>query len=116
MPSAAQPAPFQPEAAFSAFLTEAEALFDMPTPRVLERWQGVYAKGPTEFLIERGDEGALVLVATTGIGMTTGLGLAEENLTAAFGWARVKSSQYKRQSALAQKALDKGKVIVRKLR
>ena len=28
----------------------------------------------------------------------------------------VKSSQYKRQSALAQKALDKGKVIVRKLR
>lgn len=79
--------PFQPEAAFTAFLTEAEALFDMPTPRVLERWQGVYAKGATEFLIERGDEGALVLAATTGIGMTTGLGLAEENLTAAFGWA-----------------------------
>lgn len=85
--SAVQPAPFQPEAAFSAFLTEAEALFDMPSPRVLERWQGVYAKGPTEFLIDRGDEGALVLAATTGIGMTTGLGLAEENLTAAFGWA-----------------------------
>jgi hypothetical protein len=71
----------------TAFLAEAEALFDMPTPRVLERWQGVYAKGPEEFLIERGDEGALVLAATTGIGMTTGLGLAEENLTAAFGWA-----------------------------
>lgn len=85
--SAVQPAPFQPEAAFSTFLTEAEALFDMPTPRVLERWQGVYAKGPTEFLIDRGDGGALVLAATTGIGMTTGLGLAEENLTAAFGWA-----------------------------
>ncbi|CAH0219617.1 D-amino acid dehydrogenase [Microbacterium oxydans] len=79
--------PFQPEAAFSAFLAEAEALFDMPAPRVLERWQGVYAKGSTEFLVERGDDGALVLAATTGIGMTTGLGLAEENLTAAFGWA-----------------------------
>lgn len=79
--------PFQPEAAFTAFLDEAEALFDMPAPRVLERWQGVYAKGATEFLVERGDEGALVLAATTGIGMTTGLGLAEENLTAAFGWA-----------------------------
>ncbi|MDQ0728376.1 TIGR03364 family FAD-dependent oxidoreductase [Microbacterium sp. W4I20] len=85
--TAPTPAPFQPEAAFAAFLAEAEALFDMPTPRVLERWQGVYAKGPHEFLIERGDEGALVLAATTGIGMTTGLGLAEENLTAAFGWA-----------------------------
>lgn len=83
----AAPAPFQPEAAFDAFLTEAQALFDMPAPRVIERWQGVYAKGPHDFLIDRGDEGVLVLAATTGIGMTTGLGLAEENLTAAFGWA-----------------------------
>lgn len=85
--TATSPEPFQPEAAFAAFLAEAEALFDMPTPRVLERWQGVYATGSEEFLVERGDEGALVLAATTGIGMTTGLGLAEENLTAAFGWA-----------------------------
>ncbi|WP_217181118.1 TIGR03364 family FAD-dependent oxidoreductase [Streptomyces sp. AC495_CC817] len=85
--TAVQPAPFQPEAAFDAFLTEAEALFDMPTPRVLERWQGVYAKGPHDFLVDHADEGVLVLAATTGIGMTTGLGLAEENLTSAFGWA-----------------------------
>lgn len=83
---AATPSPFQPEAAFNAFLTEAEALFEAPAPRVIERWQGVYAKGPQEFLIEQ-DDGVLVLAATTGIGMTTGLGLAEENLTAAFGWA-----------------------------
>lgn len=84
--TAVAPAPFQPEAAFTAFLAEAEALFDAPTPRVIERWQGVYAKGPQEFLIDRGDDGVLVLAATTGIGMTTGLGLAEENLAAAFGW------------------------------
>ena len=85
--TATAPVPFQPEAAFTAFLAEAEALFEMPAPRVLERWQGVYAKGPQDFLIERVDEGTLVLAATTGIGMTTGLGLAEENLAAAFGWA-----------------------------
>lgn len=85
--TAVSTSPFQPEAAFTAFLAEAEALFDMPSPRVLERWQGVYAKAAGEFLIERGEAGALVLAATTGIGMTTGLGLAEENLTAAFGWA-----------------------------
>jgi FAD dependent oxidoreductase TIGR03364 len=84
--TATTPAPFQPEAAFTAFLDEAAALFDMPTPRVLERWQGVYAKAAGDFLVERGDAGVLVLAATTGIGMTTGLGLAEENLTAAFGW------------------------------
>lgn len=81
------PPPFQPEAAFAAFLAEAEALFDAPAPRVIERWQGVYAKGRQEFLIDRNDDGVLVLAATTGIGMTTGLGLAEQNLTAAFGWA-----------------------------
>ena len=81
------PEPFQPEAAFAAFLAEAEALFEMPAPRVLERWQGVYAKASEEFLIDSVEEGVLVLAATTGIGMTTGLGLAEENLTAAFGWA-----------------------------
>ncbi|MFF5624091.1 TIGR03364 family FAD-dependent oxidoreductase [Microbacterium sp. LWH10-1.2] len=85
--TSAAPPPFQPESAFDAFLTEARALFDMPEPRVIERWQGVYAKGPQEFLVERPEEGVLVLAATTGIGMTTGLGLAEENLTAAFGWA-----------------------------
>ncbi|OAN40433.1 TIGR03364 family FAD-dependent oxidoreductase [Microbacterium sp. H83] len=84
--AAVSPAPFQPEAAFTAFLAEAEALFEMPAPRVLERWQGVYATAPQDFLIDRVDEGVLVLAATTGIGMTTGLGLAEENLTAAFGW------------------------------
>lgn len=85
--SGTAPAPFQPEPAFDAFLAEAEALFDMPAPRVIERWQGVYARGPQEFLVERGIDGVLVLAATTGIGMTTGLGLAEENLTAALGWA-----------------------------
>jgi len=90
--TSAAPAPFQPEAAFAAFLAEAEALFDAPPPRVIERWQGVYAKGPRDFLIDRGDDGVLVLAATTGIGMTTGLGLAEDNLTAAFGWAAMEGT------------------------
>lgn len=83
---AVQPDPFQSEVAFDAFLDEAQALFDMPRPRVLERWQGVYAKGPGDFLIEQIDDGVLALAATTGIGMTTGLGLAEDSLTTAFGW------------------------------
>ena len=80
------PEPFQPEAAFAAFLAETEALFDTTAPRVIERWQGVYAKGREEFLIDDHDDGVLVLAATTGIGMTCGLGLAEHHLTSAFGW------------------------------
>ncbi|WP_228479897.1 TIGR03364 family FAD-dependent oxidoreductase [Microbacterium abyssi] len=78
-----QPAPFQPEAAFDAFLEEARALFEMEGIRVIERWQGVYASGPDEFLIEEPEPGLHVIAATTGIGMTCGLGLAEHTLRTA---------------------------------
>ncbi|WP_298041572.1 FAD-dependent oxidoreductase, partial [uncultured Microbacterium sp.] len=79
-----QPEPFQPEAAFSAFLDQAQHLFETDGFRVLERWQGVYASGPDEFLIEEPEPGLHVIAATTGIGMTCGLGLAEHTLQTAF--------------------------------
>lgn len=82
-----QPGPFQPEAAFDAFLTEARELFELSGIRVLERWQGVYASGPNEFLIEEPEPGLHVIAATTGIGMTTGFGLAEHTISAAYGRA-----------------------------
>ncbi|MFF2275968.1 TIGR03364 family FAD-dependent oxidoreductase [Agromyces sp. NPDC058126] len=70
-------APFQSEAAFEALLAEAGSFFGVPRPRVIERWQGVYASGPEEFLVERPEPGVHLAAATTGIGMTCGLGLAE---------------------------------------
>lgn len=81
---AIQPGPFQPESAFDAFLDEASALFDVDEFRVLERWQGVYASAASEFLIEQPEPALHVIAATTGIGMTTGLGLAERTLDTAF--------------------------------
>lgn len=68
--------PFQPEAAAEALLEEFAALFGV-APRVLERWQGVYASGREEFLDLEAMPGVHLAAATTGIGMTTGLGLAE---------------------------------------
>ena len=68
--------PFQPEAAAQAFVGAFEELFGV-SPDVLERWQGVYATAPEEFLVDEVEPGVLVTVVTTGIGMTTGLGLAE---------------------------------------
>lgn len=68
--------PFQAERAAELLLAEFAALF-AAAPRVVERWQGVYASGPEDFLIAESEPGVLVLAATTGIGMTTGLGLAE---------------------------------------
>lgn len=80
---AVQPGPFQPEAAFDAFVDEAVALFRADGVRVLERWQGVYASGPREFLRETPVAGVTAIAATTGIGMTCGLGLAESAIVAA---------------------------------
>jgi FAD dependent oxidoreductase TIGR03364 len=69
--------PFQPEFAFEAMLEETRSLFGIEALRVVERWQGVYASGPDDFLIEEVEPGVHLVAATTGIGMTTGLGLAE---------------------------------------
>lgn len=80
---AVQPGPFQREVAFDAFLAEAASLLEIDGMRVIERWQGVYASGPDDFLVEEPEPGLHVWAATTGIGMTTGLGLAEHELRTA---------------------------------
>lgn len=68
--------PFQDEDGFRLLLAETERLFGAPV-RVLDRWQGVYASSSRqEFLVERPVPGVDVVTVTTGIGMTTGLGLA----------------------------------------
>ncbi|WP_137844757.1 TIGR03364 family FAD-dependent oxidoreductase [Microbacterium sp. 2FI] len=77
-------APFQQEDAAELLLAEFEAIFGV-TPRPVERWQGIYASGPEDFLVAEPVTDVLVLTATTGIGMTTGLGLAELNLAPRLG-------------------------------
>lgn len=77
-------APFQAEASADLLLEEFEALFGA-RPQVLERWQGVYASGPRDFLIAEPEPDVLALAATTGIGMTTGLGLADTVLASRLG-------------------------------
>ncbi len=70
-------APFQAESAFESLLEVTRELFGLEHLRVIERWQGVYASGPNDFLIEEVEPGVHLASATTGIGMTTGLGLAD---------------------------------------
>lgn len=76
-------APFQRERAFDLLLEATGELFGVARPRVLERWQGVYASGDSEFLIEQPEPGVHLVSVTTGIGMTTGLGLAEHVIAGA---------------------------------
>lgn len=69
--------PFQSEEAFELLLDAARRLFGPGRLRVRERWQGVYASAPDEFLVATPAPGIRVVSVTTGIGMTTGLGLAD---------------------------------------
>ncbi len=68
--------PFQDERAFELLAGFAADLFGREL-RIRERWQGVYATAPEDFLIAEAGDGIRVVSVTTGIGMTTGLGLAE---------------------------------------
>lgn len=67
--------PFQEERSFAFLLELNEQLLGRRAP-VLQRWQGVYASAPEEFLLADPAPGVRVASVTTGIGMTTGLGFA----------------------------------------
>lgn len=73
----ADASPFQHEEAFALLLEQTRELFGVADLRVRERWQGVYAAAPDEFLVAAPAPGVRVVSVTTGIGMTTGLGLAD---------------------------------------
>jgi FAD dependent oxidoreductase TIGR03364 len=68
-------APFQDEDAFRLLERLGADLFGRPLA-VRERWQGVYATAPEDFLVAAPADGIRIVAVTTGIGMTTGPGLA----------------------------------------
>ena len=76
--------PFQDEESFDLLRRITTEIFGRPI-RVRQRWQGVYASAPGEFLIESPADGVRVVTVTTGIGMTTGLGLGEAVVTQLLG-------------------------------
>ncbi len=71
--------PFQSEHSFETLLELARDLFGVGARdlRVRERWQGIYASAPDDFLVATPLPDVRVVSVTTGIGMTTGLGLGE---------------------------------------
>ncbi|RZK69658.1 MAG: TIGR03364 family FAD-dependent oxidoreductase [Rhodococcus sp. (in: high G+C Gram-positive bacteria)] len=78
--------PFQSEKGFEVLIREAAALFGVSDVTVTERWQGVYSSAPgSEFLIEEPIDGVHIVTVTTGIGMTTSMGLAKDRIEHVFG-------------------------------
>lgn len=71
------PLPFQDEELDELILSEAAALLGSGPLRVRERWRGVYAHAPNrDFLVAEPAPGVRAVSVTSGIGMTTALGLA----------------------------------------
>lgn len=71
------PSPFRDERLDDLLLDEASQLLGSTRPRVLERWLGVYAHAPgRDFLVAAPAPHVRIVAVTSGIGMTTALGLA----------------------------------------
>jgi D-hydroxyproline dehydrogenase subunit beta len=71
------PSPFRDEQLDELLLVETAALLGVDHLAVRERWHGVYAHAPgREFLVAAPAPGIYAVAVTSGIGMTTALGLA----------------------------------------
>lgn len=68
--------PYRPEDLDDLVLTETARLLGVPGLRVLERWRGIYASAPEPFLTATPVPLTRAVSVTSGIGMTTALGLA----------------------------------------
>ncbi|WP_235833620.1 TIGR03364 family FAD-dependent oxidoreductase [Aeromicrobium chenweiae] len=81
---ATTPLPFNEEQDAQLLLREGARLFGTDLT-VLRRWSGVYASSPqTDFLIEAPEPAVRLVAVTSGIGMTTALGLAPTVLSDLF--------------------------------
>jgi FAD dependent oxidoreductase TIGR03364 len=73
----ATPAPFADEALDALLLDETARLLGVTSLVVRERWHGIYSSAPgREYLLTSPAPGVRAVVVTSGIGMTTALGLA----------------------------------------
>ncbi|HEY0807178.1 MAG TPA: TIGR03364 family FAD-dependent oxidoreductase [Pseudonocardiaceae bacterium] len=72
--------PYRDENLDALVLTETARLLGVDRLTVRERWQGVYAAAPEPFLIAAPMPDVRVVSVTSGIGMTTALGLAPDVL------------------------------------
>lgn len=72
------PDPFQPEHVDALILREAQAVLDLPAPRVTERWTGLYPSGPEDAFFEEPMPGVRLVSVTSGTGASTAFGIAQE--------------------------------------
>ncbi len=80
-----QASPFNYERTDEVLLDLARSVLACPV-KVIERWQGVYgAKGPGPYSVLRPDGQTWISLMHTGLGMSTGLAIAERNMASHYG-------------------------------
>nr|WP_124709523.1 TIGR03364 family FAD-dependent oxidoreductase [Gordonia insulae] len=78
------PLPFQSEEGFTTLIEVTKELFGVTSIDVIERWQGVYCSAAGhEFLRTEPFPRTHIVTVTTGIGMTTSMGLAQASVAEA---------------------------------
>jgi hypothetical protein len=69
--------PFQGEATSSTLFDEIAGILGVPSVKVIQRWQGIYASSVrAPFLIAEPLPGVTTAIVTSGVGMTISFGLA----------------------------------------
>jgi FAD dependent oxidoreductase TIGR03364 len=79
------PDPFQPGDVDERILAELSAVLNIPQPREIERWLGVYPSGPDTAFHETPMDGVRLVMVTSGTGASTGFAIAEETFTDLLG-------------------------------
>lgn len=79
----ATPDPFQPEEVDALILRELGRTLAIASPRVVERWIGLYPSGPEDMFAEEVAPGVKLVSVTSGTGASTAFAIAEETLE---GW------------------------------
>ena len=78
--------PFAAEEVDALILAELGALFEMPQPRVLERWNGYYPVAEVSPVVSEEIAPRVRLVTvTSGTGMSTAFAIGEETVDQLFG-------------------------------
>ena len=78
--------PFASDAVDELILAELRALFDMPQPRVVERWNGYYPVAEVAPVVsEEIAPRARLVTVTSGTGMSTAFAIGEETVDQLFG-------------------------------
>jgi len=82
---ATTPDPFAPTAVDDLILRHATETLSIPDMRVVERWLGEYPSWRETSLIERPNDATRLVLVTSGTGMSTAFGLAEEVIAELYG-------------------------------